>query len=140
MHILYLIVILKTFLPQEYKKFCTDLVSAPEGYNSVHGVRDTETEASEFKVEVFLLVFVFFPFLLIIMMITDVNNKTDKSAMLVGCGYKDELTSIDSTNVLVANLKPLYCSFGEPEPGFKLATSTFLLSIRESNNKSIGQL
>ena len=25
--------------------------------------------------------------------------------MLVGCGYKDELTSIDSTNVLVANFE-----------------------------------
>ena len=33
----------------------------------------------------------------------------DKNAMqaLVECGYKDEL-SIDSTNVLVAGLKPLY--------------------------------
>ena len=29
--------------------------------------------------------------------------------MLVGCGYKDELSSIDNTiNVLVANLKPLH--------------------------------
>ena len=30
-----------------------------------------------------------------------------KNAMLVGCGYKDEL-SIDSINVLVANMKPLH--------------------------------
>ena len=37
--------------------------------------------------------------------------------MLVGCGYKDE-SNIDSTNVLVANLKPLYwaCSSLQPHP------------------------
>ena len=37
------------------------------------------------------------------------NISNDKSAMLVGLGNKDELnSSIDSTNVLIANLKLLY--------------------------------
>ena len=37
------------------------------------------------------------------------NISFGKSAMLVGCGYKFKMTSrIDSTKVLVANLKSLY--------------------------------
>ena len=58
--------------------------------------------------------------------------------MLVGCGYKDELKYVDSTNVLVANLKPLiwvlwvrWQHYGHIGSGFKLATSTFVLSILE---------
>ena len=43
-------------------------------------------------------------FVIVTRLIPDSNGK---SAMLVGCGYKDEL-SIDSTNVLAANLNPLY--------------------------------
>ena len=36
------------------------------------------------------------------------NISNCKSAMLVGFGFLDDLKYIDSTNVLVANLKPLY--------------------------------
>ena len=39
------------------------------------------------------------------------SRSNDKSTMLLGCGHKDELNYTDSTNVLVANLKPLCATY-----------------------------
>ena len=40
-------------------------------------------------------------------LVPKMNLSNGKSIMLVGCGYKDEL-KYNSTNVLVANLRPLF--------------------------------